>query len=266
MAKSLAHAARAIAEKVDSLTWPGLDQVRRRSPSRLLVGAGALLVLLGLAVIALLEGDFPDFFDVASLGALVRGKGYLGAVALLYLEESGVPMPVPGDFFVMYVGSRTNGRPLLLVVAWLALTATVVLGSTNLYLLSRRFGRKWVEGWLGTLTHVTPERLARAEQIFRRWGVPAIIFGRHVPGLRIPITVAAGTLRTPYPLFASSVAISSAIWAGVFLLLGVKVGARVGDALQAHRGSYVLVAAAVAAVFGYFIFRLARGVWRSGRH
>lgn len=238
--------------------------MKRFTGRRIAIAAIALLVVVGLAVVALLEGDVPDFTDVSAVVGFVQGKGYLGAIGLLYLEESGVPMPVPGDFFVMYVGRQTSGQPLLLLAAWLALIATVVAGSSNLYFLAHRFGRKWVEGRLGEIIHVTPERLTRAERAFKRWGVLAIIFGRHIPGLRVPITLVAGTLRTSYPVFAASVAVSSAVWAGVFLIVGVKVGPQVGNFLNAHRSTYYVVGAVVLIAIGYLVFRTIKVLWFSG--
>jgi membrane protein DedA with SNARE-associated domain len=231
--------------------------VTRRVRRLLVILAVGLLVLAAVLVIAFLEGDLPDF-DPSIPASILQGKGSIGAVALLYLEESGVPMPVPGDFFVMYIGRQTAGQPLLLVAAWLGLIATVVLGSTNLYMLARRFGRRWVDGRLGRILHITPERMARAEIAFRRWGVLAIIFGRHIPGFRVPITIVAGTFRTPYPVFAASVAVSTAVWAGVFLIVGVKIGARVQDFLNAHHSTYLVVAGVVAIAVGYVVFRVVR--------
>jgi membrane-associated protein len=225
----------------------------------LTAGGIALLAVVAFIVIAFLEGDIPDL-DLSLPANILQGKGWIGATALLYAEESGVPMPVPGDFFVMYVGRATGGKLLPLLGAWLLLITAVVLGATNLYLLSRRFGRRWAEGRLGRLLHLTPERLLRAEQAFHRWGVLAIVFGRHIPGFRVPITVVAGTLRTPYPVFAASVAVSTAVWAGVFLIVGVTVGDKVSAFLAAHRGTYWVVGAVVAVVVGFAIFRIAREI------
>ncbi len=47
-----------------------------------------------------------------------------------------------------------------------------------------------------------PERIESVRPIMTHWGVLAVIFGRHIPGMRIPITLLAGILRFPYPLFA----------------------------------------------------------------
>src|SRR5258708_4556634 len=81
------------------------------------------------------------------------------------------------------------------LTAWLGLIGVVVRGATNLFFISKRYGRRLAEGRLGEVVHLNSERLARAERWFKRYGVFAIIFGRHIPGFRVPITVAAGVLR-----------------------------------------------------------------------
>src|SRR5207253_9366204 len=94
--------------------------------------------------------------------------------------------------------------------------------------------------------HLTPERVAKAELWFKRYGVLAIIFGRHIPGFRIPITVASGIFEVRYPLFAASVAVSTAIWAGIVLIIGINFGPRLGDLLRAHSFLYSVWARLVA--------------------
>ena len=139
-------------------------------------------------------------------------QSHLGAFALLYLEESGIPLPAPGDVFVIYVGVHVPLALPFWFAAWLGLICVVVLGATNLYLVSRVVGRRVLENRFARLAHLTPARLALAESRFQRRGVLAIIFGRHIPGFRVPLTVVAGTLKFPYRLFVPSVAVSTAIW------------------------------------------------------
>jgi membrane protein DedA with SNARE-associated domain len=186
----------------------------------------------------------------------------LRALALLYVEESGVPIFVPGDVLVIYAGHRTASDPLALALAWLVAVLAVTLGASNLYLLARWLGRRLISGRLGLILHVTPERLDRAEKTFRRWGPWALIFGRHIPGGRIPITIAAGILEVPYPLFAVCVAISSAVWAGAWLAAGVAFGDQVAAVLDRYDFlGYMAFGVLVVATVVYFVFR-----WRSTAH
>lgn len=199
-----------------------------------------LVTLVAVIVIALLYGDLPEFFRVGgrTMRQLLERNPYLPGFALLYIEESGVPLPAPGDVFVMYVGTRVPHHLGAWVMAWLGLVVAVTLGATNLYLISRRFGRRLVESSFGEYVHLSPERVARADAWFKRYGVLAIIFGRHIPGFRIPITVASGTFAVPYRVFAPSVAVSTAIWAGVVLTIGVNYGPRLETLLRAHTQLY----------------------------
>jgi len=173
---------------------------------------------------------------------------------VLYTLQNLRPDPFSAEMLRL---TATNGVVFLLDVARLAdpvrgfdqmkLAArrmAVTLGATNLYLLSRRYGRRLLAHRIARFLELTPSRLDRAEGWFARYGPWTLIFGRHIPGFRVPLTVAAGILKLRYRIFAISVAVSSAAWAGVFLLLGVLFG----DSLERSIRSSPLVYGGVAAM------------------
>jgi membrane protein DedA with SNARE-associated domain len=223
----------------------------------------ALVVGAILLAIAVLEGDVPEeFADLrAFVGGFLDRYGAVAALGLLYVEESGVPLPVPGDVYIVYLGSVAGGSPSGWVAAWLAIIAVVVGGASNLYLASRRWGPRLLSHRFASVLHLDPERVERARVWFDRWGPLAIIFGRHIPGFRIPITVVAGTFGVPYRQFAPSVAVSTAIWAAFWLVLGARFGRGATDLLKANPWIYVVAVAAVVLVLAAIIVRL----WRSDR-
>ena len=231
-----------------------------RTGRPLYYAAIGMLLLAAVIVIAVLEGDLPELFQYSmrNLRTFYAEHNYLPGYAALYIEESGVPLPAPGDVFVMYVGTHIPQNPVAWVAAWFGLVLAVVLGSTNLYYLSKRFGTRLVRSRYAEYVHLNPERLARAEGWFKRYGVLAIIFGRHIPGFRVPITVAAGVFGVPYRVFAPSVAVSTAIWAGVMLTLGVKFGPRLAVLLQAHSWVYLIWGAIVVALVAGIYLRQRR--------
>lgn len=155
-------------------------------------------------------------------------------VAGAYLEESGLPMPVPSEVSITYLAHRLTGNPLAFVATWLALTALIVLGSTNLFAASRHFGPRLVFGRAGAILHLTPCRLDRAHRWFRRWGPLAIVVSRFVPGLRWAMEVACGTLQVSYRTFWLSTALAAALWIGGLLTLGVTVGETAAGLIAAH--------------------------------
>ena len=226
---------------------------------------GAVVIVVGVAT--LWEDELTGWFGrtASDIAQFTKQHGQLGAALLLYAEESGVPLPMPGDVFVMYSGHRAGRDAVALLLTGAGLVLAVVLGATNLYLLARTLGRAALQGRLGAAIHVTPKTLARGERAFRRWGPLALIFGRHVPGFRIPITVAAGVLRVSYPLFAACIAVSSAVWVAIFMAVGLTIGNRVGEYARAHRHSYLFfIAFPVAVILAYVALRVVARV-RSGR-
>jgi membrane protein DedA with SNARE-associated domain len=225
------------------------------------VGSG-IVVLAGLAIFALLEGDIPEAAGIAvrAVRPMLRGFGHLAPIGLLYAEESGVPMPLPGDVFVMYVGRFLPPGLLVWVVAWVGMVLVVVLGATNLFLISRRLGRDLPDHRIGRVLHITPERIAQAHGWFQRWGPAALIFGRHIPGLRVPLTVAAGVCGVSFRTFVLSVAVSTALWVGFFLYIGVTYGGRMEHLLRVHRETYVILPVAI--ILGLLIY-LARRLIKS---
>lgn len=218
-------------------------------PRSLLLGA---TVLVGVAVLVLVLVQ-ADVFDW--LGQQAKGRGYLSSYLLLYIEETGIPLPAPGDLFMLYTGAHTPHTPLWLLAAWAGFVVVVVAGASNLYWIARRLGRDVAHTRLARVVHLTPARLERGEAWFRRYGLLAIIFGRHVVGFRIPITVACGVLHVPYPVFLAGVTISTAVWAGFWVGLGAVFGLRAEDFLNAHRWVYWTVGGAFVAGFAIYLGR-----------
>lgn len=237
-----------------------------RSPARLptprfsrnfQIGAIALIVLAAIVLVAFFYDDVPEALHLGGrlFRQLYARNAFLPGFVLLYLEESGIPLPAPGDVFVMYVGVHVPHHLGAWIVAWLGLILAVVLGATNLFFISRRFGRRLVDSQFAEYVHLSHERMVRAERWFARYGVLAIIFGRHIPGFRIPITVAAAVFQVPYRVFAPSVAVSTAIWAGVVLIIGINFGPRLADLLRVHSFLYFLWAAIVGGIVLWVFIR-----------
>jgi membrane protein DedA with SNARE-associated domain len=233
---------------------------RASSTEKLKVAAIAVVIAAAIVLSAILQGDVPDVVAGGTqwFRTVLHRYTYLASYGLLYIEESGLPLPAPGDVFVMYVGAHVPRNLPSWIAAWLGLIGVVVLGATNLFFISKRVGRRLAEGRFAEVVHLSPERLLRAERWFQRYGVVAIIFGRHIPGFRIPITVAAGALKVKYRVFAASVAVSTAMWAGVVIIIGINFGPRMEAFLRVHRETYWMWAAVVLAMVIVIALRVHR--------
>jgi membrane protein DedA with SNARE-associated domain len=148
-----------------------------------------------------------------------------GLFTVIFLEEIGIPLPAPGDVAITYAGYLTTRGTIPYPLAYLAVVSGAVLGSIVNMTLSRRYGQRFVRQF-GPFLGITPDRIDRAQALFKRWGPWAIIVGRHIPGFRIVLSAISGILNVPYRVFIPCVAISATIWAAIFLELGRLIGPR----------------------------------------
>src|SRR3954471_12547648 len=143
------------------------------------------------------------------------------AVALLILmEESGVPLPVPGDAIMILAGIRIGQGEMSLVLTWVSLFGVTLVGASILYWLAARGGRPLLYRY-GRFLRLTPQRLSHVEKWIQRRGAWAVFFGRLVPGLRVITPMAAGVFGVPYRTFLPALAGSAALYISAYLALGM---------------------------------------------
>lgn len=203
-------------------------------------------------------------------GQFAHGHGYLGLFVFLLLEECGVPLLfLPGDLLVAWAGFQSSIGQLEAAQAFLVIALAVAMGSSVLYTLSYRFGSSLV-GVLARWTRIKPERMTQAEGRVRRWGMPAVIIGRLIPGLRTPTTVVSGTVRLPYRVFLPGTMLAAIIWTGFYFYAGIVLGrawSQVDDYLlsywNAHVPQLVIVGVGLLAVLGTTVL-IKKLAWRSG--
>jgi membrane protein DedA with SNARE-associated domain len=167
---------------------------------------------------------FGHVRHVASL--FLDRHGLLAAFLLIFVEEAGVPSPLPGDVLMLLAGVRAHQGAMALWQVILLLEAATVPGATLLYAVSRWAGHGLVVRY-GRLLHLTPERLAGAEGWFRRRGFWAIVLGRLAPGARILTAVAAGVFEVPFRVFLPATAVGALLYITLYTGLGYLLGPRV---------------------------------------
>lgn len=193
----------------------------------------------------------------------IASKLVLAPLLLLFIEEAGIPIIVPGDAIIAYTGyklSSTPGSPELWQ-AFVMAQISVIGGSTILFFLSKRWGQMLIHK-LGKYVFLKEKHIKRAEDLFAKYGALAIIFGRHIPGLRIPITFFAATSGVRYRTFIVCTFISTSLWILFYLSVGRKLGADFHDQFQKYMGISFGVMAAL--TLGVVILHLI-GLYRERR-
>ncbi len=202
---------------------------------------------------------------IASVLAFLARWQYLGAFVGIFLEESGVPLPVPGDVFIAALGaSGRAGHATFLMTTLVVFTATLS-GSTILFELSRRLGHPLLLR-VGRRFGFDGARADRVEVWLKTHGSVTVALGRLVPGFRIVLTVAAGALHMGRVNFLVGAAAASVLWAAIYYWLGYALGAGVTQMIRTAAGrayhnpevaaALVVVAVlAIAAIIGTVVWK-----------
>ncbi len=147
---------------------------------------------------------------------LVHHYSYLGLFLILFIEEAGVFLPIPGDIFIAAIAALPRSNYLAVVTTVMIAT---LLGSTILFFLSRTFGHKLLLKF-GKFIRLTPARIKRVEAWFEKYGGTTIVIGRLIPGLRIVTPFVAGLFEVNYKTFWAYTAIAAFIWANIYFVVG----------------------------------------------
>jgi membrane protein DedA with SNARE-associated domain len=201
--------------------------------------------------------------------AFLQRWHYWGLFAVILAEESGIPLPLPGDLFIAAMGflastGAARSRWTSFVYAALVVTGATVLGASFLYLLSRRFGVRLL-GWAGRWLGYDAGKQVRLERWLQRNGFLAVAVGRLIPGLRIVMTVVAGALRLRHLTFSLGTLVAGLVWATSYFWLGYVLGS--GYQRLAGRGvmpPWLVIALAALGVAGALIALRVRSRRRAG--
>ncbi len=168
---------------------------------------------------------------VRALLAAVAAHQYVTLFFAIAIEEAGVPLPVPGDLLIAYFGSRAAGDPIELAQVILVCALASTAGTQVPYWLAHRFGHTVAERaayWLD----IDMKSIDRVFALLDRQGFRGVLIARLIPGLRVAVSVVAGTAQVPPRSFAAGVFVAAVIYWTGWVLLGAIVGPHVADVLS----------------------------------
>jgi membrane protein DedA with SNARE-associated domain len=143
-------------------------------------------------------------------------------VFLLGFAESiaFVSLFVPSSILFLGIGGLHSAAGGSFWSTCLAGAAGAFLGDIISYLLGRCFtseiGRMWPFSKY-------PDWYAATLGIFKKWGLLSILGGKFLGFARPFLPVVAGAAHMPWPTFLLASALSSVVWAGVFLAPGYGI-------------------------------------------
>lgn len=193
-----------------------------------------------------------DNFAFNSLLTFVQDYGYWAVFILVFLQEIGIPNPVPNELILIFAGAMTSIGGLNYFLTFLTAVFADVLGTTVLFSLFYFFEHFIVERipkW-----QIINSKLDRIKVILvkhNRWG---IFLGRMMPYVRGYVSIAAGILNLPYKIFVPLAAVSALLWSGGYVTLGHFLGKNwetVAKAIEQYKWSFLVF---IVSIIGIWIF------------
>ncbi len=149
---------------------------------------------------------------------------YTPLFLIVFVETGVVFFPfLPGDSLLFAAGVfSADGGGLnvwaTLVVFWCA----AILGNTSNYWIARLFGSRIIDS--GKVKALTPERMAKLDHFFERYGGLTIIITRFMPFFRTFAPFIAGTGHMNFGKFTLFNVIGGVTWVSLFVLVGYFFG------------------------------------------
>jgi membrane protein DedA with SNARE-associated domain len=161
--------------------------------------------------------DIPMIVDITNF---INSFPYIGIFLTLIL--GGMGLPFPEDGVLLLSGFLIAHGTIKLFPTFLVVFPLLLITDLFIFFVGRRYGRRLVQHQrFGKL--ISPEKLLKLEERFRRRGAWVVLFGRHILGLRTPLFLAAGVTRMSVTKFlivdaATAFLTIALFWGGIGLL------------------------------------------------
>lgn len=143
---------------------------------------------------------------------------------IVFVETGVVFFPfLPGDSLLFAVGVfSAEGGGLNLVASLIVFYAAAILGNTSNYWIARFLGHRIIDS--GKVKALTPERMAKLDHFFAKYGGLTIVITRFMPFFRTFAPFIAGTGHMNFAKFTLWNAIGGISWVSLFVLTGYFFG------------------------------------------
>jgi membrane protein DedA with SNARE-associated domain len=172
---------------------------------------------------------------------------------LVALEDFGVPVPGGGVLIAASFFAGADGHLNIFLVALFGFIGAVI-GNNIGYAIGLYGGRPLIERF-GRYIFLTPERIAKAEAFFNRYGGKVVVAAQFVEGLRQANGYIAGLSEMRWPKYIAYNTIGIALWVAFWVNVGYFGGSHITTFLKYQ---LYLTLAIVAVLIGFTVYKLYR--------
>lgn len=166
----------------------------------------------------------PRTFIAAWIVSLGPVMVYTPLFLIVFVETGVVFFPfLPGDSLLFACGVfSADGGGLNLIATLLVFYAAAILGNTSNYWIARFLGQRIIDS--GKVKSLTPERMAKFDHFFEKYGGLTIVITRFMPFFRTFAPFVAGTGHMNFAKFTLFNTIGGISWVSLFVLIGYFFG------------------------------------------
>lgn len=149
---------------------------------------------------------------------------YTPLFLIVFVETGLVFFPfLPGDSLLFAAGVfSADGGGLSLAATLIVFYAAAILGNTSNYWIARLFGSRIIDS--GKVKALTPERMAKLDHFFKKYGGLTIVITRFMPFFRTFAPFIAGTGHMNFAKFTFFNCLGGISWVSLFVLVGYFFG------------------------------------------
>lgn len=149
---------------------------------------------------------------------------YTPLFLIVFIETGLVFFPfLPGDSLLFAAGVfSADGGGLSLAATLIVFYAAAILGNTSNYWIARLFGSRIIDS--GKVKALTPERMAKLDHFFEKYGGLTIVITRFMPFFRTFAPFIAGTGHMNFAKFTFFNCLGGFSWVSLFVLVGYFFG------------------------------------------
>jgi len=185
------------------------------------------------------------------LALYITKYGYLAIFSLVFLQEIGIPNPVPNELVILFSGYLASIHTLSFPLVFLMVVAGDFIGTSLLFFVFYYFGDFFLAHkprWLP----LSREKIDKLGDRISRNGGWGIFIGRLLPYVRGYASVAAGLLHIRPRVFLTSVILSAMVWSGGYALAGRLFG-NYFESIIAHLGNVRILMLSVLGLLFIFL-------------
>lgn len=193
-----------------------------------------------------------------TLSAYIIKYGYMAIFSLVFLQEIGIPNPMPNELVLLFAGYLTSTGELDFITVWMTVASADIIASSLLYMIFYYFGQRLLQKWPHVISTSTLDSLTTRISHQDRW---SIYVGRLMPFIRGYTAVAAGLLKISPGIFLPAVLISALTWSGGYVIAGKLLGQEYANVVsKLGIGKVALAGFAFLCLIGFLLPRLAHCV------